>query len=154
MHHSYAVAKIIIRTKRKSMEIAINSSQFPKCWSEFSAMKMGHSWSTTHLPCWISKPFYKLRNYEGFWKKRQPQPLELKSIAGTHLPIFTPLPPPSLINVLMHATFEDTKHYIYTEVTWIIFFMSRTAAKAPWKQAFRHQRTLPTGYKQKHLHGT
>lgn len=149
MHHSYAVAKIMIRTKRKRMKIAINSLQFPKCWSEFCAMPKRHSGSTTHLPCWTSKPFYKLKNYEGFWKKRQPQPLELKSIAGTHLPIFTPLPPPSLINALKHSIFEYTKHYIYTEVSRIIFFTARTAAKAPWKQAFRHQRKLPTGYKQK-----
>lgn len=154
MQHSYAVAKIIVRSKRKIMEIAINSLQFPKCWSQFCAMQKRHSWSPAHFPCWTPKPCYKLKNYKSFWKKRQQQPLELKSIAGTDLPIFIPLPPPSLINALKHSVFEHTKHYIYTEVARIIFFRARTAAKAPWKQAFRRQRTLPTGYKQKHLHGT
>lgn len=113
-----------------------------------------HSWSPVHLPCWTSKPCYKLKSYEGFLKKRQQQPLELKSTADTSLPIFTLLPLPSLINGLKHLVFEHRKHYIYTEVTRIILLSSQhfskgspvTSIQTPGNSTHRIQTKGPSRY--------
>ena len=117
-------------------------------------MQKRHSWSPVHLPCWTSKPCYKLKSYEGFLRRRQQQPLELKSIADTSLPIVTPFPPPSLINGLKHFMFEHTKHYIYTEVTRIILLSSQhfskdslvTSIQTPENSTHRIQTKAPSWY--------
>ena len=131
MERSCAIAKITMRTERDRMEIAINRLSFPKCWSEFCVTQKRHSGSPVHLPCWTSKPYYKLKSYEGFWRKRQQQPLELKSIADTSLPIFTPLPLPSLINGLKHSVLEQSITFTLQSLG-LSFCPASSSAKTPW----------------------
>lgn len=91
MQHSYVIAKIIIRNKRKRGEIAISSLQFPKCWSEFCAMQKRHSCA---FPLLNIKILWQTEELWGFLKEKEQQPLELKSIAGPDFPssLFLHLP--------------------------------------------------------------